>query len=141
MKWFLFEQWLSWKMQRQFSGKSPMKTSSKSIFLAVLILLGGQAFAADQAAILGTWMATLNAQGQSLNIELEIKNGSNGLEATMAGPQGANSLGEFEFDGNEVSFKSPRTGSTVTLDYIDDELRGDFSGPQGSLPLVFKKVQ
>lgn len=118
-----------------------MKTSSKSIFLAVLVFLGGQAFAADQAAILGTWMATLNAQGQSLNIELEIKNGSNGLEATMAGPQGANSLGEFEFDGNEVSFKSPRTGSTVTLDYIDDELRGDFSGPQGSLPLVFKKVQ
>ena len=118
-----------------------MKTFNKSIFLAALVFLGGQALAADQAAILGTWVATLSAQGQSVSIELEIQKGSNGLEATMAGPRGANSLGEFKFDGNEVSFKSPRTGSTVTLDYIDDELRGSFSGPQGSRPLAFKKAQ
>ena len=126
-------------MQRQFKGKSPMKIFNKSIFLAALVFLGGQAFAAEQAAILGTWVATLSAQGQSLSIELEIQNGSNGLEATMAGPQGENSLGEIKFDGNKFSFKSPRNGSTVTLDLIDDELRGNLSGPQGSLPLAFKK--
>ena len=141
MKWFLFEQWLPWKMQRQFKGKSPMKIFNKSIFLAALVFLGGQAFAADEAAILGTWAATLSARGQSLSIELEIQNGSNGLQATMAGPQGKNSLEEFKFDGNEVSFKSPRTGSSVTLDFIDDELRGNFPGPQRSLPLAFKKAQ
>ena len=65
-----------------------MKTFNKSIFLAALVFLSGQAFAADQAAILGTWVATLSAQGQSVSIELEIQKGSNGLEATMAGPRG-----------------------------------------------------
>ncbi len=118
-----------------------MKTFYKTIFLAALVFLGTQALAADQAVILGTWVATLSGQGQSVSIELEIQNGSNGLEATMAGPQRENSLGEFKFDGNQASFKSPRTGSTVTLDLIDDELRGNLSGPQGSIPLAFKKAQ
>lgn len=118
-----------------------MKTFNKSIFLAALVFLGGQAIAADQAAILGTWMATLSGQGQSISLELEIRNGSNGLEATMAGPQGANSLEEFKFNGNQVSFKSPRTGSIESFDFVDDELRAEFSGPQGSITVVFKKVE
>ena len=118
-----------------------MKTFNKSILLATLVFLSGQVILADQTAILGTWVATLSGQGQSISIELEIQNGSNGLEATMAGPQGANTLGEFKFDDNQASFKSPRTGSTVTLDLIEDELRGNLSGPQGSIPLAFKKVQ
>jgi hypothetical protein len=128
-------------MQRQFKGKSPMKIFNKSIFLAALVFLGGQVFAADQVAILGTWVSTLAAQGQSINLELEIRNGSNGLEATMAGPQGKNSLEEFKFDGKEVSFKSAATGNTVSLGLANDQLRGELSGPQGAIPLVFSKVQ
>ena len=118
-----------------------MKIFNKSIFLAALVFLGAQALAAGQAAILGTWMSKMSARGQSIDLELEIRNGSNGLEAAMGGPRGKNPLEEFKFDGKVVSFKSPRTGSTVTLDLIDDELRGNLSGPQGSIPLAFKKAQ
>ena len=115
-----------------------MKTFTKSISLAALLFLGGQAFAADHAAILGTWVSEMSAQGQSISIQLVIRNGSNGLEGTMKGPRAENSLEEFKFDGKEVSFKSPRIS---TLSFVDNELRGEPSTQQGPLPLAFKKVE
>jgi hypothetical protein len=114
-----------------------MKTFNKSIFLAALVFLGGQAFAADQAAILGTWVATVESQGVS--VELEIRNGSNGLEATIDTPMGKNSLQNFQFDGKEVSFRG-REG-TETLVFANDELAGDLTGQLGPMSLTFKKVQ
>jgi hypothetical protein len=124
-------------MQRPLNGNSTMKTFNKSIFLAALVFLGGQAFAADQAAILGTWVATVESQGVS--VELEIRNGSNGLEATIDTPMGKNSLQNFQFDGKEVSFRG-REG-TETLVFANDELAGDLTGQLGPMSLTFKKVQ
>ena len=118
-----------------------MKTFTKSISLAALLFLGGQAFAADHAAILGTWVSEMSAQGQSISIQLVIRNGSNGLEGTMKGPRAENSLEEFKFDGKEVSFKSPRNGSTATLAFVDNELRGELSTQQGPFPLEFRKLE
>lgn len=114
-----------------------MKIFNKAILLAVLALSGEQALAADQAAILGTWVATVESQGVS--VELEIRNGSSGLEATMDTPMGRNTLQDFQFDGEEISFRG-REG-TETLVFADGELTGDLTGQIGPVSLNFKKVQ
>ena len=60
---------------------------------------------------------------------------------SKAGPMASNPTDEINFDGKEVSFKSPRNGSTATLAFVDNELRGELSTQQGPFPLEFKKLE
>ena len=119
-----------------------MKTFNKLIFLASLVLSSVQAGGADHEAILGDWVAEMNARGRTAEFKLEIQqNSTDGIEAKMVTPRGTNSLANFEVNGDEISGKNARTGGTVSLDFIADELRGAIPSPRGERNLVSRRVQ
>ena len=47
----------------------------------------------------------------------------------MLTPRGTKSLADFELNGDKISLKNTRTGDTVSLDFIENELKGIISGP------------
>ena len=59
----------------------------------------------------------------------------------MLTPRGTKSLADFELNGDKISLKNARTGDTLSLDFIENKLKGRVSGPVGKPSLVFKRVQ
>lgn len=116
------------------------KTAALVAFLFAT-LMSSLSFAADNSAVLGKWNIELSFQGQSVNIDLTINQGQNGLEGTWAGPQGATPLSDVSYEGDTLTFT--RTGQqgpmTMSFKVAGDTISGNLTTPGGDLPVTGKK--
>ena len=115
--------------------------------LALAACLASAAFAADNAAVKGTWKISMEMQGQPIEVTMEIKDAEGGgLTGTWTGPRGADTLKDVKWDGTELSFSRTvnRQGQELTLQHTakveGDTITGKIVTPQRELPFSGKRA-
>lgn len=113
-----------------------------AISFTILALFTSTLFAADNASVLGTWNLNLNVQGNSIDIVLNLSEGTNGLEGTWGGPQGSTPISDASFDGTTLkfSFSGQQGPVPISATITDGAFAGNISTPAGDLPVTGKKA-
>lgn len=113
-----------------------------STVLVLALMLAGVAAAADNTAVVGKWGATMNFQGRSFDITLEILEADGALAGTWESPRGKDDLADVAWDGETLTFNRSleRGGQSFTLAYsakVDgDTMEGTMSTPGGDRPFT-----
>ncbi len=115
--------------------------------LSFAACLAAAAFAADNAAVKGTWKISMEMQGQPVEVTMEIKDAEGGgLTGTWTSPRGTDTLKDVKWDGTELSFSRTvnRQGQEFTLQHTakveGDTITGKMVMPQRELPFTGKRA-
>ncbi|MEX0619322.1 MAG: hypothetical protein WDZ76_06260 [Pseudohongiellaceae bacterium] len=120
-----------------------MKKTIINTLAGLLLLLGSQAFAADNSAITGTWLMSLDAQGMLIDLDLTITETTEGLTGSMGSSEfGVTPVSDVTFDGDTLSFNAPdQQGGSVDIKMTLEEgkLSGMLNSSMGSIPATASK--
>jgi hypothetical protein len=105
------------------------------VFLTALLFASLLCWAADNAAVLGTWDAvTTDDAGQTANWTLVVKDDGGKLAGTLSGDPGEFPISDVKVDGNSFSFKVVVNEATYSIETTIDgnKFDGKFKGPEAA---------
>jgi len=110
-------------------------TRTLVLFLTILLLGSVAVWAADNAAVVGTWdVVSTDESGQPMNWTLTVKEDGGKLSGTLSGDAGELPIVDAKLDGNAFSFKVVVNDATYTTEGTIDgnKFDGKYKGPEGS---------
>lgn len=110
-------------------------TRTITLFLTILLFASVAAWAADNAAVVGTWdVVGTDDAGQSQNWTLTVKDDGGKLSGTLSGDMGEFTLVDAKLDGNAFTFKVVVNESTYTTEGTVDgnKFEGKYKGPESA---------
>ncbi len=110
-------------------------TRMLTLFLTVLLFGSMAAWAADNAAVVGTWDVTsTDESGQPMNWTLVVKDDGGKLSGTLSGDAGELPIVDAKLDGNAFSFKVVVNEATYTTEgtVTGNKFDGKYKGPEGA---------
>lgn len=109
------------------------------------LMLGVAAWAGDDDFI-GTWVVSMERQGQTVESELTISKSESGeLKGTWSGRRGPSELSDVKITDGKLTFKRTFGQQGMSMDceakIEDGKLVGKMSGPQGDVPFTGTKKE
>lgn len=119
-----------------------MKKSIINTLAGLLLVVAGQAWS-DNSLITGSWIMSLDLQGQIFQLDLNITEGNDGLTGSISSPEfGSSPISDVKFDGEKLSFRTPdQQGGNVDVSMTlkEGKLSGSLGTQMGDLPATATK--